>query len=100
DLDQTLPIASCWVEELKPLQIPITVKEVEKPLVALPELVELQPLELPAQTEKALPEAQAIEFEPEVEKKEAIELEPPATEEKEAIRVDVEIAPEDNPEEV
>ncbi|MBD1822343.1 BMC domain-containing protein [Cyanobacteria bacterium FACHB-DQ100] len=73
DLDQTLPIATCWVEELKPLQIPITVKEVEKPLVALPELVELQPLELPAQVERALPQAQAVEFEPE--EKEAIEVE-------------------------
>lgn len=64
DLDQTLPIATCWIEELQPLQIPITVKEVEKPLVALPELVELQPLELPAQIERALPQAQAAEFEP------------------------------------
>lgn len=74
DLDQTLPIASCWVEELKPLQIPVTVKEVEKPLVALPELVELQPLELPAQVEKALPQAQEAEFEPVAEEKEAVEL--------------------------
>lgn len=74
DLDQTLPIASCWVEELKPLQIPVTVKEVEKPLVALPELVELQPLELPAQVERALPQAQEAEFEPDVEDKETTEL--------------------------
>ncbi|MER3431853.1 MAG: carbon dioxide concentrating mechanism/carboxysome shell protein [Leptolyngbya sp. ERB_1_1] len=72
DLDQTLPIASCWVEELQPLEIPITIKEVEK--VALPELVELQPLELPAQVERALPQAQAIEFEPVEEEKEAMPL--------------------------
>lgn len=77
DLDQTLPIASCWVEELKPLQIPITVKEVEKPLVALPELAKPEPLELPAQVEKALPEAQAAEFEIQVEEKEALELTQP-----------------------
>ncbi|MGG6266493.1 carbon dioxide-concentrating mechanism protein [Leptolyngbya sp. AN03gr2] len=75
DLDQTLPIASCWIEELQPLQIPITVKEVEKPRVALPELVELQPLELPAQVEKALPQAQEAEFEPAVEEKQTIEVE-------------------------
>ncbi|MBD2081148.1 BMC domain-containing protein [Leptolyngbya sp. FACHB-17] len=89
DLDQTLPIATCWVEELQPLQIPITVKEVEKPLVALPELVELQPLELPAQVERALPQAQAAEFEPE--EKEAIEIEQtiePA--EKQAIELEIE----------
>lgn len=86
DLDQTLPIASCWVEELQPLQIPITVKEIEKPRVALPELVELQPLELPAQVERALPQAQEAEFEPEIEEKQAIELEiEPAIEEQQAI---------------
>lgn len=75
DLDQTLPIASCWVEELQPLQIPITVKEIEKPPVALPQLAELQPLELPQQVERALPEAREIEFEPVVEEKQAIPLE-------------------------
>lgn len=75
ELDQTLPLAKCWIEELKPLQIPITVKEVEKPLVALPELDQREPLAIPAQSnERALPQAQAIEFEPEKEP-EAIELE-------------------------
>jgi carbon dioxide concentrating mechanism protein CcmO len=81
DLDQTLPIASCWVEELKPLQIPIAVKEVEKPLAEL--VLEPQPLELPAQTEKALPQAQAVEFEPVIEEKEAVELVEPAPEQPE-----------------
>jgi carbon dioxide concentrating mechanism protein CcmO len=42
DLDQTLPLASCWIEELQPLRIPLavkdSVKESEKELVALPEL--------------------------------------------------------------
>ncbi|MBD1843668.1 BMC domain-containing protein [Cyanobacteria bacterium FACHB-63] len=89
DLDQTLPIATCWVEELQPLQIPITVKEVEKPLVALPELVELQPLELPAQVERALPQAQAAEFEPT--EKEAIEVERTIEPtEKQAIELEIE----------
>ncbi|MBE9010612.1 BMC domain-containing protein [Pseudanabaenaceae cyanobacterium LEGE 13415] len=92
DLDQTLPIASCWIEELQPLQIPITVKEVEKPRVALPELVELQPLELPAQVERALPQAQAIEFEPEAEEKQALELEP-ETESAEKQPLELEIEP-------
>lgn len=76
ELDQTLPLAKCWIEELKPLQIPITVKEVEKPLVALPELDQREPLAIPAQSnDRALPQAQAIEFEPETEEMEAIELE-------------------------
>lgn len=43
DLEQTLPIASCWIEQPKPLQLPIAVKEVEKELVEL-ELVELPDL--------------------------------------------------------
>lgn len=41
DLDQTLPLASCWIEELRPLQLPISIKEQEKVLVELPELKEL-----------------------------------------------------------
>jgi carbon dioxide concentrating mechanism protein CcmO len=45
DLQQTLPIASCWIEQLQPLRIPvpIAVKEAEKELVEL-ELVELPDL--------------------------------------------------------
>jgi carbon dioxide concentrating mechanism protein CcmO len=42
DLDQTLPLASCWIEELQPLRIPISIKETEKALVALPELKQAQ----------------------------------------------------------
>jgi carbon dioxide concentrating mechanism protein CcmO len=38
DLDQTLPLAKCWIEELQPLRLPIAIKETEKALVALPEL--------------------------------------------------------------
>lgn len=38
DLDQTLPLASCWIEEMQPLRIPLSVKETEKDVVALPEL--------------------------------------------------------------
>ncbi len=43
DLEQTLPIASCWIEQPEPLRLPIAVKEVEKELVEL-ELVELPDL--------------------------------------------------------
>ncbi len=53
DLDQTLPLASCWIEEMQPLRIPLSVKETEKDVVALPELKqERQELAL---TEGALP---------------------------------------------
>ena len=49
DLDQTLPLASCWIEELQPLRLPIAVKETEKELVALPEAQQEQkPLAIPA----------------------------------------------------
>jgi carbon dioxide concentrating mechanism protein CcmO len=43
DLDQTLPLASCWIEDVKPLQLPIAIKEktAEPILVELPELREL-----------------------------------------------------------
>ncbi len=52
DLEQTLPIASCWLEQPKPLRLPIAVKEVEKELVEL-ELVELPDLkQLPARREE------------------------------------------------
>ena len=47
DLEQTLPIASCWIEQPKPLQIPISIKEtqleeVEVEEIALPDLKRLQ----------------------------------------------------------
>ncbi|GAB4321066.1 MAG: hypothetical protein OHK0047_03930 [Leptolyngbyaceae cyanobacterium] len=42
DLDQTLPLASCWIEEMQPLRIPLSVKETEKEVVALPELKQEQ----------------------------------------------------------
>ena len=52
DLEQTLPIASCWLEQPKPLRLPIAVKEVEKELVEL-ELVELPDLKhLPSRSEE------------------------------------------------
>jgi carbon dioxide concentrating mechanism protein CcmO len=38
DLEQTLPVASCWIEQ--PLQIPLRLKQTEKVAVELPELQE------------------------------------------------------------
>ena len=47
DLEQTLPVASCWIEKAQPLHLPISVKQVEKEVVALPDLAKLPvPLEL------------------------------------------------------
>ncbi|MEX0269477.1 carbon dioxide-concentrating mechanism protein CcmK [Leptolyngbyaceae cyanobacterium UHCC 1019] len=65
DLDQTLPLASCWIEEVQPLRIPLTVKETEKELVALPELMqEAQPLATPLEQKRLEPIQTAPEFNP------------------------------------
>lgn len=48
ELDQTLPLASCWVEQRQPLRVPINVKEQEKEVVRLPDL---QKLPVPVQEE-------------------------------------------------
>ena len=47
DLEQILPVATCWVEEKpEPLMLPVNVKETEKELVELelPDLAKLPPL--------------------------------------------------------
>lgn len=41
DLDATLPVASCWLEQRQPVRIPIKMKQKEK------ELIEVQPLAMP-----------------------------------------------------
>lgn len=42
DLEKTLPVASCWIEDKpKPLMLPITAKEEERELVELPDLAKL-----------------------------------------------------------
>ncbi len=48
ELDQTLPLASCWVEQRQPLRVPIHVKEMEKEVVKFPDL---QKLPVPVQEE-------------------------------------------------
>jgi carbon dioxide concentrating mechanism protein CcmO len=50
DLEQTLPIASCWIEQPQPLRIPIAVKEAEKELLELPDLKKV-----PVHLEERLP---------------------------------------------
>jgi carbon dioxide concentrating mechanism protein CcmO len=41
DLEQTLPIASCWLEQPEPLVIPLRIKRTERELVELPDLKEV-----------------------------------------------------------
>lgn len=57
DLEKTLPVASCWIEQHKPLLMPINVKEkekqAEKELVQLPDL---EKLPAPNEAEKELVE--------------------------------------------
>lgn len=64
DLDQTLPLASCWIEEMQPLKIPLAVKETERETVALPELRQ-EMKELTIQTsDRLLPEPLQPEAQP------------------------------------
>jgi len=48
DLEQSLPVASCWLEKPKPIAIPIDLKETQKELVEL-ELPDLQSISTPDQ---------------------------------------------------
>lgn len=41
DLEQTLPIASCWLEKPEPLAIPLNLKQKVREMVELPELKEI-----------------------------------------------------------
>ncbi|MBF2028629.1 MAG: BMC domain-containing protein [Oscillatoriales cyanobacterium C42_A2020_001] len=64
DLDQTLPLASCWIEEMQPLKIPLAVKETQKETVALPELTqEMKELTIP-NGDRALPESAQLDAKP------------------------------------
>jgi carbon dioxide concentrating mechanism protein CcmO len=42
DLEQTLPLASCWIEHRKPVMMPISVEQKEKELIELPDLEKLR----------------------------------------------------------
>jgi carbon dioxide concentrating mechanism protein CcmO len=41
DLEQTLPVASCWIEKPKPLTLPIDLKEIQKERIELPDLQQI-----------------------------------------------------------
>jgi carbon dioxide concentrating mechanism protein CcmO len=64
DLDQTLPLASCWIEQAEPLRLPIKIKEPQSELLQMPDLKQLpttEKEELPAPTpttEKTLAQLQ------------------------------------------
>ncbi len=87
DLDQTLPLASCWIEEMQPLNIPLSVKETEKETVALPELKqEMKELTI-ANSDRLLPEPFQPEAQPFV--PEAMPLEQPLAVERSVEVMDV-----------
>jgi carbon dioxide concentrating mechanism protein CcmO len=43
ELEHTLPVASCWIEERQPLNLPVNIKEqvAETELMQLPDLTRL-----------------------------------------------------------
>jgi carbon dioxide concentrating mechanism protein CcmO len=41
DLEQTLPLASCWIEQRQPVMMPMSMKEKQQELIQLPDLQEL-----------------------------------------------------------
>jgi carbon dioxide concentrating mechanism protein CcmO len=51
DLEQTLPVASCWVEQLEPIRFPVTIKDnvAHKEAVVLPDLAKL-PVQIKEET--------------------------------------------------
>ncbi|MBD1996503.1 BMC domain-containing protein [Leptolyngbya sp. FACHB-541] len=42
DLEQTLPVSSCWLDKPQPLSLPVEFKETQKELLELPDLTQLQ----------------------------------------------------------
>jgi carbon dioxide concentrating mechanism protein CcmO len=74
DLEQTLPLASCWIEkeQRQPLRLPMKVKETQKETVKLPDLQQLSPplaLE-PIEIEKPLELEKEYSVQPEPQKDE------------------------------
>lgn len=71
DLERTLPTASVAIEQPEPLRVPISVKEKQQDMVALPDLqqlpapqeVEAEPIALPELEEVPQTEAIPLEFE-------------------------------------
>jgi carbon dioxide concentrating mechanism protein CcmO len=52
DLEQTLPLASCWIEERQPLTLPVNIKEqvAELEVLQLPDLATI-PVKIPEELE-------------------------------------------------
>ena len=62
DLERTLPIADCWVEQLQPIRMPLNVEvSVETEIRPSLQPLELQPLELPIAVPVELPIAIPLE---------------------------------------
>jgi carbon dioxide concentrating mechanism protein CcmO len=60
DLDQTLPLASCWIEEVRPLQLPLNIKEKEPMLLEVSDLRQLSAATAEQVIPLALPELQQL----------------------------------------
>lgn len=78
DLEETLPLASCWIEERRPIALPIELRQPQKERVEVAEPEETeqqqaQPLELPAQAV----ELQPVELQVKPLEMEVVELQPP-----------------------
>ncbi|MGC9525210.1 MAG: carbon dioxide-concentrating mechanism protein CcmK [Limnospira sp.] len=53
DLEQTLPLASCWIEKDEPLQLPINIKQPEKEVIQLPDLKQLSTESVPMEEKES-----------------------------------------------
>lgn len=53
DLEQTLPLASCWIEKDEPLKLPINIKQPEKEVVKLPDLKQLSTQSAPLEEKES-----------------------------------------------
>ncbi|MBO0349661.1 BMC domain-containing protein [Phormidium pseudopriestleyi FRX01] len=75
DLERALPLASCFVETVQPLQMPVVIEEKQPELLALPELEKLsKPEEVEAQPQE-LPELQELQELEELQELPKLELE-------------------------
>lgn len=55
DLEETLPVASCWIEQKQPIALPINLRETQKELVGQQvELPDLQQIAVPEEVERDL----------------------------------------------
>jgi carbon dioxide concentrating mechanism protein CcmO len=52
DLEETLPVASCWIEQVQPIALPLELKQPQKELVAQEERIELSDFRTLSMTEE------------------------------------------------